>query len=214
MEIFLDTADIAQIKALVVSGAVSGVTTNPSIIHKNGDKLQTIITQIAKIVDGPVSCEVIASDAKNMILQGKIAASWHPNVYVKLPCTSDGLEACRALKLLGICTNITLVFSVSQANAASEAGATLVSPFVGRLDDAGQDGVQLIHDIRTVFDYSKSSTKILAASVRSIEKLTAVMLAGADIATISPEIFSAMLTHPLTDAGLKIFQQDSVGITF
>jgi len=214
MQIFLDSADVLQITLLAKSGVISGVTTNPSIIHKNGGDLKMIIIQIAEIVDGPISCEVIASDAKTMILQGKIAANWHPNIYVKLPCTPDGLEACRALKLLGICTNITLVFSVSQANAASQAGATLVSPFVGRLDDAGQDGVQLIQDIRTVFDYAKSSTKILAASVRSVEKLTGVMLAGADIATISPEIFSAMLIHPLTDTGLKIFQQDSVGITF
>lgn len=208
MQFFLDTADLEQIKKYASWGIVDGVTTNPSIIAKEGVDLETRIKEIAKIVDGPISAEVVSEEAAGMIEEGERIAKWHPNVYVKVPMTSEGLKAVKYFSDNGIHTNVTLVFSVSQAVMAAKAGATLVSPFVGRLDDVSEDGMQLIADIRQAFDNYGYTTQILAASIRHPKHVVDAMAIGADIATMPPEIFDKLVKHPLTDKGLAAFLAD------
>ncbi len=208
MQFFLDTADLEQIKKYASWGIVDGVTTNPSIIMKEGVDLETRIKEIAEIVDGPISAEVVSEDAAGMIKEGEAIAKWHPNVYVKVPMTSEGLKAVKYFSDNGIHTNVTLIFSVSQAVMAAKAGATLVSPFVGRLDDVSQDGMQLISEIRQAYDNYGYDTKILAASIRHAKHVVDSMMIGADIATMPPKIFDKLVAHPLTDKGLAAFLKD------
>ncbi|KKP40020.1 MAG: transaldolase, transaldolase [Candidatus Peregrinibacteria bacterium GW2011_GWF2_33_10] len=208
MNFFLDTANLNEIKKYAEMGIVDGITTNPSLIAKESVSLEKRIKEIAEVIDGPISAEVIATDFENMVKEGRRNASWHKNVYVKLPMTPDGLRACKVLTAEGIYTNITLVFSLSQAVMAAKAGATLVSPFVGRLDDISENGMQLIEDIRTVFDNYDFKTKILAASIRHPMHVTEAMKIGADIATMPASVFDQLFKHPLTDIGIKKFLDD------
>ena len=208
MQFFLDTANIDEIKKYAAWGVVDGITTNPSLIAKEGISLEKRIKEIAEVVDGPISAEVIATDYENMIVEGKRNAAWHKNVYVKLPMTPDGLRACKTLTAEGIKTNITLVFSLPQAIMAAKAGATLVSPFVGRLDDISHDGMQLIEDIRIAFDNYGIGTKILAASIRHPIHVVDAMKIGADIATMPASVFDMLVKHPLTDKGIEKFLAD------
>ena len=208
MQFFLDTADLDDIKKYASWGIVDGVTTNPSIIAKQGVDLETRIKEIAEVVDGPISAEVVSEDAEGMIAEGLEIAKWHPNVYIKVPMTSEGLKAVKHFSDNGLHTNVTLVFSVSQAVMAAKAGATLVSPFVGRLDDISEDGMQLIADIRVAFDNYGYATKILAASIRHPKHVVDSIMVGADIATMPPSIFDKLVKHPLTDKGLAAFLAD------
>jgi transaldolase len=208
MQFFLDTANIDEIKKYAEMGIVDGITTNPSLIAKEGVSLEKRIKEIAGIIDGPISAEVIATDFETMLKEGRRNAGWHKNVYVKLPMTPDGLKACKVLTSEEIHTNVTLVFSLSQAVMAAKAGATLVSPFVGRLDDISEDGMQLIKDIRTVFDNYDFKTKILAASIRHPMHVVQAMKIGADIATMPASVFDQLFKHPLTDIGIKKFLDD------
>jgi len=208
MQFFLDTADMEQIQKYASWGIVDGVTTNPSIIAKEGVNLEERIKEIAKIVDGPISAEVIATDSEGMIEEGRKIAAWHENVYVKVPMTSEGLKAVKVFSAEGINTNVTLVFSVSQAVMAAKAGATLVSPFLGRLDDISEDGMQLIADIVQIYENYGFQTQILAASIRHPLHVVQAMKLGADIATMPPKIFDKLVSHPLTDKGLAAFLAD------
>ena len=208
MQFFLDTADLDDIKKYASWGIVDGVTTNPSIIAKQGVDLETRIKEIAEVVDGPISAEVVSEDAEGMIEEGMRISKWHPNVYIKVPMTSEGLKAVKHFSDNGLHTNVTLVFSVSQAVMAAKAGATLVSPFVGRLDDISEDGMQLIADIRVAFDNYGYDTKILAASIRHPKHVVDSIMVGADIATMPPSIFDKLVKHPLTDKGLAAFLAD------
>lgn len=208
MQIFLDTADAALISAHAETGLVDGVTTNPSLVAKAGGDFIEGLKNICAAVDGPVSAEVVATDAATMIAEGQKLRAVADNIVVKLPLTFDGLKACAALTADGHPTNVTLCFSVSQALLAAKAGATFVSPFIGRLDDRGEDGLGLIQRIRAVYDEYGYETRILAASIRSVEHVEGSALAGADACTIPPSIFEQMIRHDLTDAGLAAFLKD------
>lgn len=208
MKFFLDSADVADIKKYAAWGIVDGVTTNPSLIAKEGAHLETRIKEIAAIVDGPISAEVVSEEAEGMIDEGRKIAQWHENVYVKVPMTSEGLKAVKVFSAEGIHTNVTLVFSVSQAVMAAKAGATLVSPFVGRLDDISEDGMQLIADIVHVFRTYGYETEVLAASIRHPKHMVDSMMCGADIATMPPKLFDQLVKHPLTDSGIAAFLKD------
>ncbi|MFC2926627.1 MULTISPECIES: fructose-6-phosphate aldolase [Hyphobacterium] len=208
MQIFLDTADAALISAHAETGLVDGVTTNPSLVAKAGGDFITGLTNICAAVDGPVSAEVVATDAATMIAEGQKLRTVADNIVVKLPLTFEGLKACAALTADGHPTNVTLCFSVAQALLAAKAGATFVSPFIGRLDDRGEDGLGLIQRIRAVYDEYGYETRILAASIRSVEHVEGSALAGADACTIPPAIFEKMIQHDLTDAGLAAFLKD------
>lgn len=208
MKLFLDTADVAVIKDLLPTGMVDGVTTNPSLIAKSGRNIAEVIAEICALVEGPISAEAVATDFETMVKEGDKLASIAPNVVVKLPLTWDGLRATRAFADKGIKTNVTLCFSAAQAMLAAKAGATFISPFVGRLDDVGADGVGLLEDIRTLYDIHDFSTEILAASVRNADHVTAAALAGADASTIPADVFKALVKHPLTDKGLDAFLAD------
>ncbi|MEM0907773.1 MAG: fructose-6-phosphate aldolase [Pseudomonadota bacterium] len=209
MQFFVDTADVSEIKSLADTGMIDGVTTNPSLIMKTGRPMADVIAEIAEIVDGPVSAEVTATKTDKMIAEGEKLASIAPNIAVKLPLTWDGLRACRALTGDGHMVNVTLCFSSAQALLAAKAGATFVSPFIGRLDDLGQDGMQLISDIRAIFDnYDELQTEILAASVRTVNHVQQSAIAGADVATLPPETLKKLVEHPLTDKGLAQFLAD------
>jgi transaldolase len=209
MKFFVDTADVAEIRELAALGLLDGVTTNPSLIAKAGRDFKTIIAEICELVEGPVSAEVAALDAEGMIREGQILADISENVTVKVPLTWDGLKACRALTDDDIMVNVTLCFSANQALLAAKAGATFVSPFIGRLDDIGQSGIELIQEMRTIYDnYPDLGTEILAASIRSEEHVKLCALAGADVATIPPKIMQALVKHPLTDKGLEAFLAD------
>jgi transaldolase len=211
MNLFLDTTDTAVLKTLAATGLVDGVTTNPSLIAKSGRPMLQVIAEICALVEGPVSAEVAALEAPRMLAEGRKLAAIAPNVVVKLPLTPQGLIATRAFAAEGIATNVTLCFSANQAMLAAKAGATYVSPFVGRLDDIGEDGMQLIHDIRAVYDNYAFDTEILAASIRAPEHVQAAAIAGADCATIPPAVFEALFRHPLTDKGLEQFMADWAG---
>ncbi len=209
MKFFVDTADVNEIRDLAEKGLLDGVTTNPSLVAKSGKNFFDTIREICAIVEGPVSAEVSALDAETMIAEGKKLAEIAENVTVKVPLTWDGLKACRTLSRSGIMVNVTLCFSANQALLAAKAGATFVSPFVGRLDDVGEDGMALIHDIRTIYDnYPDLGTEILAASLRHPRHVTEAALAGADVATIPPSVLKQLVNHPLTDKGLATFLAD------
>ena len=208
MQLFLDTTDTATLRALAETGLVDGVTTNPTLIAKSGRNMTEVIAEICEIIPGPVSAEVTAVEASAMIKEGEKLADIAPNVVVKVPLTVEGLKAVQTFSQSGIMTNVTLCFSALQALMAAKAGATFVSPFVGRLDDHGAEGMGLIQEIRTVFDNYDFDTEILVASVRSLAHLKEAVLIGADCATLPPSVFQDMFKHPLTDRGLDAFLAD------
>lgn len=208
MQFFLDTADLADIKQYATWGIIDGVTTNPSLMAKAGIDPETRIKAIADIIDGPISMEVVADDADTMIQQARRVTAWANNIFAKIPMTPEGLKAVSVLSAEGIYTNVTLVFSVAQAVMAAKAGATLVSPFVGRLDDLGQDGMQLVAQIVETFRTYEYPTQVLAASIRHPRHVVEAMQAGADIATMPPKILEKLVAHPMTDAGLDQFMTD------
>jgi len=209
MKIFLDTANLEDIKKHAASGLIDGVTTNPSLIAKEGLDIKDVIKQIVKLVDGPISAEVYSTDLEGMLKEGREYAKWHKNICVKLPCTQAGLTACKILSSEKIKVNMTLVFSVNQAMLCAKAGAFLVSPFVGRLDDIGASGMDLIADIVQVYDNYQYTTQILVASVRHAEHVKMAALYGADVATIPTSVFEKLHAHPLTDIGLEKFLKDA-----
>ena len=210
MRFFIDTAKVEDIKKANDMGVICGVTTNPSLIAKEGRVFEEVIAEIASIVDGPISGEVKATtvDAEGMSEEGRAIAKIHPNMVVKIPMTAEGLKACKALTAEGIKTNVTLIFSANQALLAARAGATYVSPFLGRLDDISQRGVDLIREIADIFAVCDVDTQIIAASVRNPVHVTDCALAGADIATVPYGVIEQMTKHPLTDAGIAKFQAD------
>lgn len=208
MKIFIDTANVEEIRDAAKMGCISGVTTNPSLIAKEGRDFKEVVKEICSIVDGPISAEVISLKADEMVEEAKELAKIHKNVVIKLPVTKDGLEACRKLTELGIKTNVTLVFSATQALMAARAGATYVSPFLGRLDDVGVNGLKLIAEIVEIFDIHGIETEIIAASVRNPYHAKEAARLGAHIATIPYKVLLKMLEHPLTEAGIKKFLAD------
>ena len=208
MKIFLDTADVNVIKDILPTGMVDGVTTNPSLIAKSGRNIAEVIAEICALVEGPISAEAVATDYETMVKEGEKLAAIHKNVVVKLPLTWDGLRATRTFSDRGIKTNVTLCFSVAQAMLAAKAGATFISPFVGRLDDHGADGSLLIEEIRALYDMQDFQTEILAASLRNTAHVEAAASAGANAATLPPEVLKALVKHPLTDKGLDAFLAD------
>lgn len=208
MQFFLDTANIEDIKKYNSWGIVDGVTTNPSLIAKEGVSLEKRIKEIAEVVDGPISSEVIATNVEGMLKEGREYAKWHENIYVKVPMTPAGLQATKIFREEGIKTNVTLCFSMSQAIMAAKAGATLVSPFVGRIDDISGDGMGLIEEIVIAYDNYEFETKVLVASIRHPRHVVDSALIGADIATMPPDIFDKLIQHPLTDAGIEKFLAD------
>lgn len=210
MKIFLDTADVSLIGSAYDTGLLDGVTTNPTLILKSGRQLQEVISEIGKIFPEleSISAEVVADTAEEMLSEAKNYYTIAPAVTIKVPCTVEGLKACKALSKLGIKTNVTLVFSVAQAILASKAGATFISPFVGRWMDNSVDGIELIKNIRKAFDQSRSYTQILAASLRDVRQVEQSALNGADVVTIPPVVFWAMYKNIMTDKGLELFQKD------
>ena len=208
MKFFVDSADVAAIRELNDLGMVDGVTTNPSLILKSGRDIIEVTREICELVEGPVSAEVVALVAEAMIAEGRRLAEIAPNITVKLPLTWDGLKACKVLSGEGKMVNVTLCFSANQALLAAKAGATFISPFLGRLDDIALDGVELIEDIRTIYDNYGFETQILAASIRSVNHVLDVARIGADVMTAPPEVIRKLASHPLTDAGLAQFMKD------
>jgi transaldolase len=209
MKFFVDTADVAEIRELAATGLLDGVTTNPSLVAKAGRDFKTIVAEICAVVDGPVSAEVAATDVEGMLAEGRVLARIAKNVTIKLPLTWDGLKACKALSGDGIMTNVTLCFSANQALLAAKAGATFVSPFIGRIDDMGYDGMSLIREIRQIYDnYPDLGTEILAASIRTVGHVRDAAMIGADVATVPPSVLKALVAHPLTDKGLAQFVAD------
>jgi transaldolase len=208
MQLFLDTGDTALIAELAKTGLVDGVTTNPTLIAKAGRPMAEVIAEICGLVDGPVSAEVAATEAEAMIREGEHLAKIAPNVAVKVPLTWDGLKATSELSRQGIQVNVTLCFSAAQALLAAKAGAAFISPFIGRLDDHGADGMELIREIRAIYDNFDFDTDILAASIRTPAHVRDAAIAGADCATIPPDVFRGLVKHPLTDKGLEAFLSD------
>ncbi len=209
MQLFLDTTDTAVLKDLVATGLVDGVTTNPTLIAKSGRPMTEVIAEICDLVEGPVSAEAVAVDAEGMLAEGRKLAGIAPNVVVKVPLTRAGLIATSAFAREGIQTNVTLCFSAAQALLAAKAGATYVSPFIGRLDDqTNGSGIELIQAIRAVYDNYGFDTEILAASIRTAAHVTESALAGADCATLPPAVFESLFKHPLTETGLQQFLSD------
>ena len=209
MKFFVDTAEIADIKSLAASGLLDGVTTNPSLIAKSGRKILDVVAEICAIVPGPVSAEVAATDYDGMMREAAVLRKIATNVTVKLPLTPDGIRACKALTDDGAMVNVTLCFSAAQALLAAKAGATFVSPFVGRLDDIGQNGMDLIADIVTIFDnYAALKTEVLVASIRNPIHLTEAAKMGAHVATLPPNVLRMLYHHPLTEKGLAAFLAD------
>lgn len=209
MKFFVDTADVSEIKELAATGLLDGVTTNPSLVAKANRDFKTIIAEICEVVKGPVSAEVAATDHATMLQEGRVLARIAPNVTVKVPLTMDGLKTCKVLTGEGTMVNVTLCFSATQALLAAKAGATFISPFIGRLDDLGLDGMMVIREIRQIYDnYPDLDTEILAASIRTVNHVKDAALAGADVSTIPPAILKALVAHPLTDKGLAQFVAD------
>ncbi len=208
MQIFIDTAEVDVLREFAELGLVDGVTTNPSLIAKGGRNFLEVVAEIASFIDGPISAEVSATDADTMIREGQKLAGLAPNVVVKVPLTFEGLKATRELAVQGISTNVTLCFSVAQALLAAKAGASFISPFIGRLDDYGAEGSDLIQEIRIVYDNYEYDTEILAASIRNMAHVKEAALAGADCATIPPNVFRELIKHPLTEKGLQQFNED------
>jgi len=209
MKFFVDTADVAEIRELAALGLLDGVTTNPTLIAKAGRPIKDVIKEICQTVEGPVSAEVAATDYDGMMREAAPLAAIASNVTIKVPLTIDGIKACRALSRDGHKVNVTLCFSATQALLAAKAGATFISPFVGRLDDIGLDGMELIREIRQIYDnFDHLKTEILAASIRSNLHVKQAAMAGADVATIPPAILKSLFNHPLTDKGLASFLAD------
>jgi transaldolase len=209
MRFFIDTADVAEIKDLAATGLVDGVTTNPSLVAKSGRDFMQVLEEICEIVPGPVSAEVAATDTETMLAEGRRLAAVAKNVVIKVPLTPDGLKACRALTDAGTPVNVTLCFSAAQSILAAKAGARYVSPFVGRLDDIGADGLALIGEIVEIYNaYPAFTTEVLVASVRNLTHIVESAKMGADVATIPPAVLRAMFKHPLTDKGLDAFLAD------
>ena len=209
MKFFVDTADVKEIRELNDLGLLDGVTTNPSLILKSGGKIADVTRQICDIVDGPVSAEVTATEYSEMMQQAKVLAGIADNVCIKVPLTLDGLRACKTIRTeMNRMVNVTLCFSANQALLAAKAGASFISPFVGRIDDTGIDGMELIQEIRTIYDNYDFQTEILVASVRSVNHVKLAALIGADVATVPPATLKALVKHPLTDKGLEQFLAD------
>ena len=209
MKFFVDTADVAEIRELAATGLLDGVTTNPSLVAKTGRDFFEVLGEICGLVDGPVSAEVTALETENMVAEGKVLAALAQNVCVKVPLTMDGLKACRRLSSDGIMVNVTLCFSANQALLAAKAGATFISPFVGRLDDIGQEGMQLVEDIVTIYNnYDELTSEVLVASVRSATHILEAARIGAHVATMPPNVIRQLVKHPLTDKGLNDFLAD------
>lgn len=208
MKIFADTANVEDIKRINELGIIDGGTTNPTLVAREGKDWESVEKQICEIVDGPVSAEVTASEATAMVEQARELSKWADNIVVKIPMTAEGLTAVKVLSQEGIKTNITLVFSAMQGLLAAKAGATYVSPFLGRLDDIGADGVELVQKLRQIFDNYGYQTEIIAASIRNYQHVEQVALAGCDIATIPAKILVKLWKHPLTDQGLAAFERD------
>lgn len=209
MKIFIDTANLDEIKAANELGVLDGVTTNPSLIAKEGCEFKTRIAEICELVDGPISAEVLATIHKEIVSEGKELAKIHPNVVVKVPLIAEGIKAVKELSAEGIKTNVTLCFSVAQALIAAKAGATYISPFVGRLDDIQVDGLELIQDIIVTYDNYGYETEVLVASIRNPLHFIEAAKRGADVATVPFKVISQLLKHPLTDAGLATFMEDA-----
>ena len=208
MKFFVDTADVKEIRELAALGLVDGVTTNPSLILKSGGSIIEVTKEICSLVDGPVSAEVVATDYDGMMREAEILAAIAENVCIKVPLTFDGLKACKALSSQGRPVNVTLCFSANQALLAAKAGATFISPFIGRVDDIGLDGMELIAEIRQIYDNYDFGTEILAASVRTVNHVKQAALIGADVVTAPPATLKALVKHPLTDKGLEAFLAD------
>ena len=208
MKLFLDTADPKEIGSLVATGLVDGVTTNPSLVAKEGRDFQQVLREIVSLVNGPISAEVTALDAPTMLKQGRELAKIHPNVVIKIPLTKEGLKACKQLRSEEIAVNVTLCFSASQALLAAKCDASYISPFVGRLDDISEEGMDLIRMIRAIYDNYGFETEILAASIRHPLHVVDAALAGADVGTMPFKVMMQLYEHPLTDIGLKKFLAD------
>lgn len=208
MKLFIDTANIEEIKEINAWGVICGVTTNPSLIAREGRVFEDVVKEIADIVDGPISAEVISLELEGMLEEARKLAKIHPNIIIKIPMTKEGLKAVKILSEEKIKTNVTLIFSANQALLAARAGASYVSPFIGRLDDLGSDGMILIEDIVNIFDVHKIDSEIIAASVRHPIHVTDAANAGAHISTIPFKVFQQMLGHPLTDSGIEGFLKD------
>lgn len=209
MEFFIDTAQLDEIKKAKELGILDGVTTNPSLIAKTGKSLKAAIKEIAAEVEGPISAEVLATDAPGIVKEGQELASIADNIVIKVPLIPEGLKAVKTLTELKIKTNVTLCFSAMQALLAAKAGATYISPFVGRLDDRGHDGMELIEEITTIYDNYDYRTQIIVASIRHPMHLKSAAMIGADVATIPPDVFNTIVKHPLTDEGLAKFLEDA-----
>ena len=208
MKFFADTADTAAITDLAETGLLDGVTTNPSLVMKSGRDFKEVIAEICGLVEGPVSAETVALDADGMVAEGRELAKLGDNVAIKVPLTLDGLKACKTLSGEGRMVNVTLCFSANQALLAAKAGATFISPFIGRLDDINLDGMELIADIRQIYDNYGFETQILAASIRSVNHVSEAAKIGADVATMPPDVIKKLANHPLTDKGLDAFLKD------
>ncbi|MCG8442800.1 MAG: fructose-6-phosphate aldolase [Caulobacterales bacterium] len=208
MKFFVDTAEVSEIRELADVGLVDGVTTNPSLVMKSGRDFREVVREICALVPGPVSAEVTAVEAEAMLAEGRSLAAIADNVVVKLPLTWDGLKACGRLTAEGVKTNVTLCFSAAQGLLAAKAGATYISPFIGRLDDIGAEGMELIRELRAIYDNYDFATEVLAASIRSPLHVRDCALAGADVATVPPKVLRQLASHPLTDKGLAAFLAD------
>lgn len=208
MKLFIDTANVEHIREMAELGILKGVTTNPTLIAKEGRDFNEVIKEITSIVDGPISGEVISLEAEGMIKEGIEISKIHPNMVVKIPLTQEGLKATKALSDLGIKTNVTLIFSANQALLAATAGATYVSPFVGRLEDTLHDGIQVVGEIREIFDIYGFDTEIISASIRTPKQLADSALVGAHIATVPYAVLKKAMSHPLTDKGIAAFMAD------
>lgn len=213
MKFFIDTANVDEIRRVNEWGVLSGVTTNPSLIAKEGRDFKEVVKEITSIVDGPISAEVTALEADKMVAEAIPLTQIHKNIVIKLPMTEEGLKATKILTAKGIKTNVTLIFSAAQALLASKAGATFVSPFLGRLDDIGTDGMSLIEEIVDIFSVSGATTEVIAASIRNPIHVTAAARLGCHIATVPFPVFKQMLSHPLTDSGIARFLKDWEGFT-
>jgi transaldolase len=217
MKLFIDTADLNEIKDIASWGVLDGVTTNPTLLAKSGRSLQDVIDEIFELVDGPISLEVLSEKAEDMVTEAKqiiskIPQKYRKNVAIKIPMTSEGLKAVKALSKEGIKTNVTLIFSANQALLAAKAGATFVSPFIGRLDDNGQEGMRVIEEIMEIFCNYDIETEVIVASIRHPIHVIESARLGADIATVPPDVLRKMIKHPLTDAGIKSFLKDWVKV--
>ena len=212
MKIFIDTADVAEIRDAAAMGVVDGVTTNPSLVAKSGRAYREVVEEICEIVDGPISAEVIATDTDGILKEGRDIAKWHPNIVVKVPLIPDGLKAVRVFTDEGIKTNVTLCFSASQGMLAAKAGATYISPFLGRIDDISWDGMELISQLRTIYDNYGFETEILAASIRHPKHVVECAMLGADVGTMPHKVILQLAKHPLTDIGLEKFLADAANI--